>query len=398
MLGKKRNKRNRESDIKNCNVSLATLTACSGHSCLNSRFVDAPRQRVSSATSAMEGDQGDGFERCLEILQEVMDESGRMRRDLKDKVIFSMNKLREIFNIMTKESIEKEKEIANLNKQITKGENTTTASTSTEGQRKYSDMVKSNRQSPEKTKTFKIIVKSKKKDSTENMKTLIKQKVNPTEIKVGVCTFKSLKNGNILMESSSKADAEKICSSINEKCGDAIEANEMKLRNPRMILYNVPEEMDMDQLKQAISEQNAELNITEDDFEPKFVFKDRKGSTNLVIAIKSEVRRAILGRKIKVGWHMCNVDDYIKISRCFKCSKYNHRAQECTGEQTCPLCTGNHHMRDCTARKEQYKCINCVKHNQYNNTALVNENHSSMDKECKSYKTLLNRYILNTDY
>ena len=28
-----------------------------------------------------------------------------------------------------------------------------------------------------------------------------------------------------------------------------------------MILYNVPEEMDMDQLKQAINEQNAELNI-----------------------------------------------------------------------------------------------------------------------------------------
>ena len=109
--------------------------------------------------------------------------------------------------------------MANLNKQITRGENTTTVSTSAEGQRKYSDMVKSNPQSPEKTKTFKIIVKSKKNDSTENMKTLIKQKVNPTEIKAGVCTFKSLKNGNILIGSSSKADAETICSSINENAG-----------------------------------------------------------------------------------------------------------------------------------------------------------------------------------
>ncbi|PSN30130.1 hypothetical protein C0J52_27792 [Blattella germanica] len=111
------------------------------------------------------------------------------------------------------------------------------------------------------------------------MRTLIKRKVNPTEIKAGVSTFKSLKNGNILMESSSKADADKICSSINEKCGEAMEANDMKLRNPRMIIFNVPEDMELDELKLAVNEQNPELNIKEDDLAPKFVFRDRKGNT-----------------------------------------------------------------------------------------------------------------------
>lgn len=156
--------------------------------------------------------------------------------------------------------------------------------------------------------------------------------------------------------------------------------------------------MEMNQMKQAICDQNTELNIKEDDFQPKFVFKDRKGNINLVIEIKSVVRKTILGTKIKLGWNMCNLDDYIKISRCFKCSKYNHRAQECRGDQTCPLCTGNHHIRECTVRKEEYKCINCVNHNKYNKTALVNENHSSLDKECNIYKAMLNKYILNTDY
>ncbi|PSN51842.1 hypothetical protein C0J52_04758, partial [Blattella germanica] len=65
------------------------------------------------------------------------------------------------------------------------------------------------------------------------MKTLIKSKVNPTEMKVGVSTLKPLRNGNLLIQSSSKTDMDVICSNINEKCGNELEASGAKLRNPR---------------------------------------------------------------------------------------------------------------------------------------------------------------------
>ena len=42
----------------------------------------------------------------------------------------------------------------------------------------------------EEPKTFNIIIKAKKIQSPEYMKTLIKTKVNPTEMKVGVNNFK----------------------------------------------------------------------------------------------------------------------------------------------------------------------------------------------------------------
>ncbi|KDQ71553.1 hypothetical protein L798_09186 [Zootermopsis nevadensis] len=100
------------------------------------------------------------------------------------------------------------------------------------------------------------MVKAKNNHSTENMKSLIKLKVNPTENKVGVSSFKALKNGNMLIESSNKRYVEVICNSINEKSGNELEANGAKLRNPRMILYNVPEVIHIDSMKQSITEQN----------------------------------------------------------------------------------------------------------------------------------------------
>ena len=83
----------------------------------------------------------------------------------------------------------------------------------------HSEIIKNITQSHEKPRTFKIVVKLKKNDSMENMKVIIKQKVNPTEIKVGVHTFKSLKIENVLIEASNKYDVQKISRSNNEKCG-----------------------------------------------------------------------------------------------------------------------------------------------------------------------------------
>jgi len=44
-----------------------------------------------------------------------------------------------------------------------------------------------------------------------------------------------------------------------------------------------------------------------------------------------------LGKNIKLGWNMCNVDDYSKIKMCYKYGKFNHRAQDCKGKLTCPI-------------------------------------------------------------
>jgi hypothetical protein len=118
----------------------------------------------------------------------------------------------------------------------------------------------------------------------------------------------------------------------------------------------------------------------------------------MVIEVGSETRKKLVHRKLKIGWLICNVDDYLVAKRCFRCSRFNHTHQECRGEETCPLCAGGHKLKDCKAPTEQYKCINCMVHNKYNKDEIISENHSLLDRNCPSMQAVIAKYIQNTDY
>ena len=77
--------------------------------------------------------------------------------------------------------------------------------------------------------------------------------------------------------------------------------------------------------------QNSELCVENEDITPRYLFKDKRKANNLVIEVNSTTRMKFLGTKMKLGWNMCNVDDYIKINRCYKCSKFNHRLKTAKG-------------------------------------------------------------------
>jgi len=59
----------------------------------------------------------------------------------------------------------------------------------------YSEAVSANVE-----KRYKLMVKSKLGLSTEEVKNALRTKVNPTEMKVGIKTLKSLKDGRVLNE------------------------------------------------------------------------------------------------------------------------------------------------------------------------------------------------------
>ena len=152
------------------------------------------------------------------------------------------------------------------------------------------------------------------------------------ENKEGVKSSRTLKNGQVIIESSNKEEAEIICHKINEKCGEELEAVTNKKLNPRIIIFNVGDEIRLGNAADALTSQNACLYSNKQDVKPIFEFLDRKKNRNLIVEISSTVRNQILGKKLKFSWNMCTWDDYIKVSHCFKCSKYNHRAQKCTGK------------------------------------------------------------------
>jgi hypothetical protein len=128
------------------------------------------------------------------------------------------------------------------------------------------------------------------------------------------------------------------------------------------------------------------------------MFRTKRGLVKMVIEVGSETRRKLLHKKLKIGWLICSVDDYLVAKRCFKCSRFNHSHQDCRGEETCPLCAGSHKLKECRSQVEQYKCINFTTYNRYSKQDKVNENHSSLDRNCPSLQAVLAKYRLNTDY
>ena len=305
------------------------------------------------------------FEGSLKALLAVTETSGNLRRDLRQSIIEAVSVLREVYNEVMVKNEESSNIIRNLENQLNNARENRQEAAVNSNTRMFSHVVANKPRAEQNQKSFKVFVKSKgnHKHSTDHMKTLIKTKINPSEMKVGINRFKALRNGQILIESENKKETEEICNKINEMCGSELEANTPKLRNPRMVIFNVPEEICMENAHEIIAGQNTELGIENGDLVPKFIFKDRKKANNLVIEVNSTTRKKLVGKKLKIGWNMCRSEDYLRVYRCFKCNKYNHRAQDCTGEVCCPLCAEKHTLQECQVSREQYKCINCINYN-----------------------------------
>jgi secreted Zn-dependent insulinase-like peptidase len=134
-------------------------------------------------------------------------------------------------------------------------------------------------------------------------------------MKVGISALKTLKNGQLLIEAEKKCELEEVCKKINEVSGEELDCYVPTLKNPRIIVFNAPDDITSENAAQAIVLQNSELNLNESEIKPKFAFEDRKKHKNLVMEINSEIRNRIVDRKLKIGWHVCNNADYPSVTR-----------------------------------------------------------------------------------
>jgi hypothetical protein len=130
----------------------------------------------------------------------------------------------------------------------------------------------------------------------------------------------------------------------------------------------------------------------------KFTYVTKRMHRNAVVEVGPDTRKSLLRSKIKLGWLVCRADDYVTATRCFKCSKFNHRTTECRGDVACPLCAGPHTIKECKSDPTTYKCINCEIYNRHNPTKVISAAHSALDKGCPSLKAVLERNRLNTEY
>ena len=130
----------------------------------------------------------------------------------------------------------------------------------------------------------------------------------------------------------------------------------------------------------------------------KFTYLTKNKHLNAVVEVSAETRRAILNNKIRIGWQICRTDDYIVATRCYKCSKFNHRTRDCRGEVTCPLCAGTHTLKECKENSTIFKRINCENFNKHNPKSKISVDHSALDRNCPSLQAVIEKNIKNTGY
>jgi hypothetical protein len=217
-------------------------------------------------------------------------------------------------------------------------------------------------------------------------------------MKVGIRALKLLNDGRVLIEVGSIDETNILSSKIRDKCGEELKVDVRTLRKPRLIVRNIPQDITVENAEEIIREQYSNLSIKPGEFATKFKFRTKQGDTTLVTEVGSDTRKNLLHDKLKIGWLICSVGDYLVAKGYFKCSRYNHTHQDSRSGETCPLCARTHSLKDCNAPTNQHKCINCMTYNKYTKKGKINENHSSLSKDCPSLHAVLDKYGLNTDY
>jgi hypothetical protein len=247
-------------------------------------------------------------------------------------------------------------------------------------------------------KVYKLTVTSRDNQTADTIKEMLKSQINPTEIKVGIRSIKTLRDGRVQIETGTNQEAETLTNSIRDKLGDKMDTNIQRPRKPRLKINNIPEEISTDNIEDSIIAQNPEIGLEKGEINPKFTYGTKRHTRNIVIEVNSQTRKKLIHNRVKLGWVNCRIEDYLSATRCFKCSRFNHRMRDCRGTETCALCTGNHNLKECKAQPAEYKCINCRTYNHHNKNTKTNENHSSLDRKCPSMMAIIEKYKRNTEY
>jgi AAA+ superfamily predicted ATPase len=75
------------------------------------------------------------------------------------------------------------------------------------------------------------------------------------DIKIEIMTFIGYKDGKVLIEADTQ-NIELLNTQIRDKCGNKLEANLPKRRNPRIIICNITEEVTIENSEEIICSQN----------------------------------------------------------------------------------------------------------------------------------------------
>ena len=267
-------------------------------------------------------------------------------------------------------------------------------------QRSYCEAVK------EKKKENVIIIKPKMQQGSEATKKLIKEKVDIKNMAVGITKFKKGSKGTVIIGCETGEEVKTLKETVQDKLGKNYKVMDSPQLKPKIKIINIDVEelkLDDNELINTIKEQN-EINAVNMQIVKRVVKEKRNNQSerrgneegSIIMEVDEETHKLILKKpKLNIGWKKCPVFNHINVKRCFKCWGYYHIAKNCTREETCYKCAGNHNSIDCTATKK--KCVNCMfKIRTYN--LEISDEHDALSPECPTFKRALQKEKRRADW
>lgn len=168
--------------------------------------------------------------------------------------------------------------------------------------------------------------------------------------------------------------------------------------NPRLIVYGVPAEMTIEEIKQELIAQNFNENIED---KIKVIYKHQprvdKRYTSCVLKVSPEIQKQIFkSDKIYLRYVVCNFADHVRVLQCYRCMTFRHIAENCRADPVCGHCSDSHELKECKNRQLQPVCCNCRHHSRFVQADIA---HSALDiKKCPILENKIKDKITNINY
>lgn len=256
------------------------------------------------------------------------------------------------------------------------------------------DKVQINKIKPEGTT---LLITPKEGDDTRKTERKIREILKPRADKIKIKNIRTTKS-TIIIETEDKGDTDKILANVKLKENMKIERP--KKKKPKIIMYDIPNNLSIKEITDSIYEQNFEDSIKRETFDEDFQLKFKTGpkdkeTAHHVAEVSPRIRNQIIHKgRIYLAFLAVAVKDFLVVTKCLKCQDYGHIAKYCRSEtRKCEHCgERSHERKDCPNKEELAICIPCsIRGKKCTKTGKE-------FKECEMYKIFLAREREKTEY
>lgn len=224
--------------------------------------------------------------------------------------------------------------------------------------------VPTNPRIPTTTKVVLVYPKEGQQLTSEETKLELNKLVNPREMNLQISRVSNIRNGGLALQINPNQEK-----GLRAKLDQVFITRQPKPNKPKYKIYDIPGDLNVETLQEAIHQQNFRNTLTLEQFKTNFIPLFKMGprndtTTQWVVEMGKIVREAMSSPdRIYIEWQACKIKQYTIITRCYKCHRFGHSSKVCNAvASTCGHCAKEGHaFNDCPDKKWQYKCINCIR-------------------------------------